>query len=182
MIDFLKQTFGESVTEEAITAFKSELGKKFVAKADYNTKRDELNEAREKISLLEAQADEYIKNADSKERLQQEFDALKQKYDEHVSVLNGKIEQMKTESDISSLIRKSGGKNEKAVRALLDLGDENIMENAKAQLDMLKKSDPYLFDTHMPDGAKGNFPRSSFAGKGNLTYSQMMQLEANKNF
>ena len=182
MIDFLKQTFGESVTEETITAFKNELGRKFVAKADYNTKRDELNEAREKISLLESQADEFSKNAGDKERLQQELDALKQKYDEHVSVLNGKIEQMKTDGEISLLIRKSGGKNEKAVRALLDLTGENIMEDAKEQLDLLKKSEPYLFDTHMPDGSKGNFPRSTFSNTGSLTYSQMMQLEANKNF
>jgi hypothetical protein len=56
MIEFLKQTFGDAVTEEVITQFKGELGKKFVAKADYNTKRDELKDARETIEELQKSA------------------------------------------------------------------------------------------------------------------------------
>lgn len=157
MIEFLKQTFGDAVTDEIITNFKSELGKKFVAKADYNTKRDELK------------------------NMQEELSALQIKYDEHVSVLNGKLEQMQLENDIGALIRRSGGKNEKAVRALLNLNDENPMENAAQQLDLLKSSDPYLFDMPSPTGTKGNFPRNDAVQTGALTYSQMMQLEANKN-
>lgn len=176
MIEFLKQTFGNAVTEEIITQFKSELGKKFVAKADYNTKRDELKDARERIDELIV----FQERAGEADRLKADIEALQQKYDEHVSVLNGKLEQVKLEGEISGLIRKSGGRNEKALRALLDLGDDNPMENAAQQLESLKKSDPYLFECPTPGGTKGNFPRSDSAPRGTLTYSQMMQLEASK--
>lgn len=180
MIEYLKQTFGDAVTEDIITQFKSELGKKFVAKADYNTKRDELKNARERLSELEQKAEAIQARAAEADKLNEDMVALQKKYDEHVSVLNGKLEQVKMEGEISGLIRRSGGKNEKAVRALLDLSDDNPIETAAQQLELLKKSDPYLFDGQTPGGTKGNFPRSESAPAGTLTYSQMMQLEANK--
>lgn len=180
MIEFLKQTFGDAVTEDVITSFKSELGKKFVAKVDYNTKRDELKDALERLTELQQQADAFQSRAAEADRLNEDIAALQKKYDEHVSVLNGKLEQVKLEGDISSLIRQRGGRNEKAVRALLDLSNDNPMESAAQQLDLLKKSDPYLFDVPSPGGTKGNFPRNESAPSGTLTYSQMMQLEANK--
>ena len=176
MIEFLKQTFGDAVTDDIITQFKSELGRKFVAKADYNTKRDELKEALGRIEEMAV----FKERADEADRLKADMDALQRKYDEHVSVLNGKLEQVKLEGEISGLIRKNGGKNEKALRALLDLSDDNPMECAVQQLELLKKSDPYLFDSPAPGGTRGNFPRNDSAPRGTLTYSQMMQLEAGK--
>ena len=181
MIEFLKQTFGDAVTDEIITNFKSELGKKFVAKADYNTKRDELKNMQTEFDEFKMQAESIQARADEADRLNEELSALQIKYDEHVSVLNGKLEQMQLENDIGALIRRSGGKNEKAVRALLNLSDDNPMENAAQQLDLLKSSDPYLFDMPTPAGTKGNFPRNDAVQTGTLTYSQMMQLEANRN-
>ena len=175
MIDFLKQTFGDAVTEDIMKSFKTELGKKFVAKADFNAKRDELN-------LLKEQIGEYKTKAENADKLNQDLCNLQTKYDEQVAFLNGTIEQMKLEGELSSLIRKSGGKNEKAVRALLEIGSENPMEDATNQLEALKLSDPYLFSTPSPTQTKGNFPRNSLPARENLTYSQMMQLEANKNF
>jgi len=179
MTEFLKQAFGDAVTEEVIAQFKSELGKKFVAKADYNTKRDELKNALEELQSLNEQANTLRERAAEADRLSEEMTALEKKYDDHVSVLNGKLEQVKLEGEINSLIRKKGGKNEKAVRALLSLGDENPIENAEQQLDLLRKTDPYLFDAASPGGTKGNFPRGTNLPTEGLTYSQMMQLEAN---
>lgn len=180
MIEFLKQTFGDAVTEEVISQFKNELGKKFVAKSDYNTKRDELNSARETISTLQSEAEGLKSRAADADRFETDMTELKKKYDEHISVLNGELEQVKLENEISGLIRKSGGRNEKAVRALINPNEENTMESVAQQLDLLKKSDPYLFDGPTPGGTKGNFPRNESSPQGTLTYSQMMQLEANR--
>lgn len=180
MIEFLKQTFGDAVTEEVISRFNGELGKKFVAKSDYNTKRDELKDARETIEQLQKSAEALKKRALDADRFEADMTELKKKYDEHISVLNGELEQVKSENEISALIRKSGGRNEKAVRALLIPDGENAMESVIEQLDLLKKSDPYLFDAPTPGGTKGNFPRNEPSPQGTLTYSQMMMLEANK--
>lgn len=180
MTEFLKQIFGDAVTEDVLSQFKAELGKKFVAKSDYNTKRDELISARSKIEELTAQTEKLQLRANDADTLASQLAEIQEKYDRHVAVLNGEIEQVKLEGEISSLIRRKGGKNEKAVRALLSLGDENPMESAEQQLDLLIKSDPYLFDVSSPAGGKGNFPRSAISPAEGLTYSQMMQLEANK--
>lgn len=180
MIEFLKQTFGDAVTEEVISQFRSELGKKFVAKADYNTKRDELNSARETIATLQSEAEGLKSRAAEADRFETDMTELKKKYDEHITVLNSELEQVKLENEISGLIRKSGGRNEKAVRALITPNGENTMKSVAQQLDLLKKSDPYLFDGPTPGGTKGNFPRNDSAPQGTLTYSQMMKLEANR--
>ena len=182
MTEFLKKTFGDAVTDDVMQQFKNELGKKFVAKSDYNTKRDELSGAREELELLRAEAESFRGKAEENTRLAQEMASLQKKYDEHVSVLNGKIEQMKLEGEIGGLIRKNGGKNEKAVRALLTLEGDNPLEQAGEQIESLKKSDPYLFNTSSPGGTKGNFPRSASMPKGSLTYSQMMKLEENQTY
>ncbi len=179
MIEFLKQAFGDAVTDEIITNFKSELGKKFVAKADYNTKRDELKNMQSEFDDFKLQAQGAQARAAEADKLSEQLSALQKKYDEHVSVLNGKLEQVKLENDISGLIRRCGGKNEKAVRALLDLNSDNPMETAAQQLDLLKSSDPYLFDAPTPGGTKGNFPRNEAVQTGTMTYSQMMRMEAN---
>lgn len=179
MTEFLKKAFGDAVTEQVLTDFKAELGKKFVAKADYNAKRDELKNARTELDSLSEATDRLREKAAEADRLNDEMSALKEKYDQHISVLNGKLEQVTLEGEINSLIRKKGGKNEKAVRALLSLSDENPVENAAVQLDRLIKTEPYLFNTAAPAGTRGNFPRGGSSSAAGLTYSQMMQLEAN---
>lgn len=52
MQEILKQLFGEAVTEDALKQFNAELGKKFVAKADHNTKLEEIKTLQEKITEL----------------------------------------------------------------------------------------------------------------------------------
>lgn len=180
MTEFLKEIFGDAVTDEVLGRFKSELGRKFVAKSDYNTRRDELKDAREEIERLKKHTEELKSRAENADNLARELAELQVKYDNHVDVLNGEIAQIRLEGEISSLIRKMGGKNEKAVRALLTLDGESPEKCAEEQLALLKKSDPYLFDAPPPSGTRGNFPRGMIAPQEGLTYSQMMQLEENR--
>ena len=42
MKEILTQLFGEAVTDDAMKQFNAELGKKFVAKADFNAKVEEV--------------------------------------------------------------------------------------------------------------------------------------------
>lgn len=169
MTEFLKKSFGESATEEVLGEFRAELGKRFVPKADFNAKRDELARLKEELDGERAKAAEA-------ERLGGELEELREKYEKDVSRLSGEIGQMKEEERISNLIRKSGGRNERAVRALLEGGSE---EEISSQLDLLKKSDPYLFNLPEATPSRGNFPRSGARESENLTYSQMLAMERN---
>lgn len=171
MEEFLKKSFGESVTDEVMGAFKAELGRRFVPKADFNARRDELEKLRKELEAERTRAAEA-------DRLSGELEELKTQYNRDVSDLNGKIERMAEEEKIGRIIRKNGGRNEKAVMALLDLenaGEEEI----SSQLKTLKKSDPYLFSSPPQTASRGNFPRSTLSGSTHLTYSQML-AEAEK--
>lgn len=54
MKEILTQLFGEAVTDEALKTFNAELGKKFVAKTDFNAKSEEIKTLKaEKQSLEE---------------------------------------------------------------------------------------------------------------------------------
>ncbi len=52
MQEVLKKLFGDAVTDDTMSTFNAELGKKFVSKADFNTKKDELKTANDTIKNI----------------------------------------------------------------------------------------------------------------------------------
>lgn len=85
MKEILTQLFGEAVTDDALKQFNLELGKKFVAKSDYNTKleliktlEDDKKDLEEKITTL---TDEAKNNADVVKELEDLKKEIKAKED-----------------------------------------------------------------------------------------------------
>ena len=85
MEEILKQLFGDAVTDDILKQFNTELGKKFVAKSDYNTKLDRIKELEgdkktleEKITTL---TDEAENNADVVKELENLKKEIKDKED-----------------------------------------------------------------------------------------------------
>lgn len=180
MTELLKQCFGDSATDEIISSFKAEIGKRFVAKGDFNAKRDELANIKAQLEEEKLKAEALRAKAEESDRLTEEMAMLKEKYVADISDLNGRIESLTAEEMMGRLIRKSGGRNERAVRALLSFDGDTSEESVNAQLNSLKKSDPYLFDLPSSGVSKGNFPRGTMRSATPLTYSQMLKLEAEK--
>lgn len=77
MKEILTQLFGEAVTDEALKAFNAELGKKFVAKADFNAKADEIKALKTEKQSLEAEITKLNENAKNGEDVKAELEALK---------------------------------------------------------------------------------------------------------
>ena len=85
MKDILTQLFGDAVTEDILKQFNAELGKKFVAKSDYNTKLDTIKTLEDGKKELEGKivklSDEAKDNADYKKQLENLQKEIKGKED-----------------------------------------------------------------------------------------------------
>lgn len=77
MKEILTQLFGEAVTDEALKTFNAELGKKFVSKADFNAKSEEIKTLKAEKQSLEAEITKLNETAKGGEDVKAELEALK---------------------------------------------------------------------------------------------------------
>ena len=92
--------FGDAVTDEAMKRFNAELGKKFVAKADFNAKVEEVKTLKGEKKTLEDEVARLNENANGNEDVKKELEALKAKIDADAKQAEAdRISREKAESD-----------------------------------------------------------------------------------
>lgn len=100
MKDILTQLFGDAVTDEAMKQFNAEIGKKFVAKADFNAKVEEVKTLKGEKKALEDEVTRLNENANGNEDVKKELEALKAKIDADAKQAEAdRISREKAESD-----------------------------------------------------------------------------------
>ena len=100
MKEILTQLFGDAVTDDAMKQFNSELGKKFVAKADFNAKVEEVKTLKGEKKNLEDEVARLNENANGNEDVKKELEALKAKIDADAKQAEAdRISREKAESD-----------------------------------------------------------------------------------
>lgn len=100
MKEILTQLFGDAVTDDAMKQFNAELGKKFVAKADFNAKVEEVKTLKGEKKTLEDEVTRLNENADGNEDVKKELEALKAKIDADAKQAEAeRISREKAESD-----------------------------------------------------------------------------------
>lgn len=100
MKEILTQLFGDAVTDDAMKQFNAELGKKFVAKADFNAKVEEIKTLRGEKKTLEDEVSRLNENANGNEDVKKELEALKAKIDADAKQAEAeRISREKAESD-----------------------------------------------------------------------------------
>ncbi len=100
MKEILTQLFGDAVTDDAIKQFNVELAKKFVAKADFNAKVDEVKTLKGEKKTLEDEVTRLNENANGNEDVKKELEALKAKIDADAKQAEAdRISREKAESD-----------------------------------------------------------------------------------
>lgn len=141
MLEWLKTILGDHYTEGIDKQISTEIGKGFVARADFNAKNDELKTANTTINSLRDAAKKF-EGADI-DGLKNQLSALQTKYDTDIAAV-------RKASAIDIALANSKAKNGKAARALLDLDavklDGDKLLGFDDQLEALKKSDPWLFE------------------------------------
>ncbi len=169
MVEVLRELFGDAVTEDMAARFSSELGKRFVPKNDYNSRRDEAAALKNQLSALMAELAAAKEEADGAEDLR------------------AQLQEMQMQAALDRALRRAGARNETAVKALLDIDAisyvNGVFIGLDEQLAALKASDGYLFeDVQRP--AHRTYSKGSFARRQDgmptreelehMTYSQMM--------
>lgn len=146
MLEWLKSILGENYTEEIDKKVSAEIGKGFVARSDFNI----LNETKKTLETQLSERDgqlEELKKVDTKglqeeiTRLQGENTAAKAKYESDLAAV-------KLDAALDAAITAAGGKNAKAVKALLNRDKLKLAEDGTVEgldLESVKASDGYLF-------------------------------------
>lgn len=153
MLKWLKTILGENYTEEIDQKVSEEIGKGFVSRSDFNT----VNEAKKQ---LESQVGEYntqleeLKKLDP-QKLQKQIEDLQAENKKATDDMNTMLAEYKLNSAVEIALAKSGAKNGKALKALIDMDkvklDGDTLLGMEDQLKALKESDGYLFEDSKPN-------------------------------
>ncbi len=148
MLEWLKTILGDAYTEDIDKKVSAEIGKGFVAKADFNT----LNEEKKNLTTQLAERDsqlEELKKVDAA-GLQAKIAELQKANADAKAEYEQNLKAAQLDYAISSALTVAKAKNPKAVKALLDNNkvklDGDKLLGLDDQLEALKKSDPYLFE------------------------------------
>lgn len=189
-MEFKEILKAQSLTDEQINNITAKMKEEKI----YTTSLENADERYTKLKGQKADLDEQIKTANATiedlKKNNKDNEALQKTIQDHETT----IENLKKESAqkdfnyaLDSALKDNKCKNAKALKALLDLDNikfnEGKLEGLEGQLNALKESDGYLFDTSNPapgnTGGTGNHPRVG-GGTGAVTKADLMKMPYSK--
>lgn len=165
MLEWLKTILGDTYTEDIDKKVSDEIGKGFVARADFNA----ANEAKKTLEGQITQRDKQIKGFEKlsgdNEALKTQLTAAQEANKTAKSDYDAKLKKVTLDNKVETALLGAKAKNTKAVRALLDeskisLDGENII-GLNEQVEKLKTDAAYLFgdaQTQNPPPPEGGQP------------------------
>lgn len=151
-LEWLKEVIGEAYTEELDKKAAQRLGELFVSRADFNILNDVKKELEQQLKERDKDISELKKSAGDNDELQSKYQALQDKYKTDTQALEKKILETKKDNAVDMAIMQAKGRNPKAIKALLDLDKISLKDDGSLEgldLEALKKTDGYLFDTRV---------------------------------
>jgi len=124
------------------------------------------------------------------EKLQEEVQTYKKKFEESEREKEAEIKKITLEHEIEKNLLSAGAKNLKAVKALLDIEEieksNELTKTITTQIEKLKESDGYLFETTDGDGDGSGNAEVQVGGNTNnqqnagtpMTYTEMLAAHA----
>ena len=148
MLEWLKEILGDSYTEEIDKRVSAEIGKGFVAKADFDTKNTELKTVKGQLSEANKAIEEF-KNLDI-DGVKKAAAEWKEKAEQAERDAAQRIADMEFDGVLKDAINAAKGRNAKAITALLDVSalkqSKNQAEDIKTALSNLREGNSYLFE------------------------------------
>lgn len=137
------------LSEEVADKLVEDYGKNYVSKDQFNAKNDKLKSVEGELSKVRGEIDNLQKANANNDELKKQIDALKADSDKRTTEYEAKIKSMEIDNIVNTALSGVKSKNNKAVRALLDLTDAKIengeIKGLKDQLDAVMKENPFLF-------------------------------------
>lgn len=142
--DFLKLGLTEEAAAAAEEANRKEL--------EGYVPKEQAEALQSQITQRDADIAELKKAAGKDTEWREKFTALEDKYKQETEALTKRLADTAKNNAVDMAILKAGGRNAKAVKALLDMEKVTLKEDGTLDgldLDALKKSDGYLFSEEM---------------------------------
>lgn len=158
--ELMKLGLSEEIADKVVEDY----GKNYVSKDQFNAKNDKLKSVEGELSKVRGEIDNLQKANANNDELKKQIDALKADSDKRTAEYEAKIKSMEIDNIVNTALSGVKSKNNKAVRALLDLNDATIengeIKGLKDQLDTVMKDNPFLFGentkpTGTPAGNEG---------------------------
>lgn len=154
MLDWLKAILGDAYSEDIDTKVSAEIGKSFVARADFNATNEAKKQAEATIKERDKQLETLRASTGDVATLKEQITALQTQNAEQAKQYAKAIKQLKLDSAIEAALVGAKAKNVKAVKALLELDKAELAEDGTVkglseQLKALAESPDtgFLFDT-----------------------------------
>ncbi len=154
MLEWLKDILGEAYTEEIDKKVSEEIGKNFVARADFNTLNAEKKTLTETVAERDKQLQTLKDSVGDAEELKTQINNLQTENANAAKNYKAEIERIKIDAAVDLALSAAKAKNVKAVKALLDLDKAELDADGsvKGLTDQIKKlteaSDSgFMFDT-----------------------------------
>ena len=166
MLEWLKGILGESYTEEIDKAISAEIGKGFVAKADFDAKNTELKTARGQLAAANRKIEDF--EALDIETVRREAADWKQKAEQAEKDAAAQVAAVRFDTQLDAAIGKARGRSAKAIKALLDVDtlrqSKEPDKDISAALDALAKDSSYLCEPAAGAGYAGGTGTTPPAG------------------
>lgn len=151
MEDILRKLYGDAVTEESLVKFKEELGKRFVPKADFNQRGEELKMLKEQLETMEQEKAELEQVKQNNEALEKTVSGLSEQHEKEMADAKAREENLCLIHAIEKALLKEKARNLLAVRALLNMEGIELKDGQLVGLDeqikALKQENGYLFES-----------------------------------
>ncbi len=176
-LKWMQEIVGEHYTEDLDAKVCAAIGERFVSKTDFNA----LNETKKTLAGQIAERDrqlEELKKVDAA-GLQAEITRLQGENKIAAEKFKADLAAMKFDHALDNAILSAKGKNTKAIKALLQTDKLKLKDDGSIEgldLDALKASDPYLFDSVNTKRQGGGDPAGDNADPkdfSKMTYSEM---------
>ncbi len=180
MIDWLKTILGDAYTEEIERKISEEIGKNFVARADFNTLNTEKKALADTVKDRDEQLEALKSSTGDVEALKAQISTLQAENATSTKAHEDEIKRLRIDTAVELALSAAKAKNVKAVKALLELDKAELAEDGtvKGLSDQVKKladaaETGFLFETSAP---KKNF-KGFKPGESGDNKSEGMTLE-----
>lgn len=187
MLEWLKKILGDAYTEDIDKQVSDQIGKGFVARADFNAKAEALKSAESQLSERDSQLEELKKASGDSEALKKQIEDLQTANQDAKKKHDKEMSDLKFGYALDAALTAAKVRDSLAVKAHLKTDELKLSEDGKitgldAQLETLKKENDYLFESDKPSPTIGGPTPGAPGGKktSEMTYTELAAyLEAN---
>lgn len=154
MLDWLKTILGDAYSDDVDKKISDEIGKNFVARADFNTLNTEKKALADTLKGRDKQLETLKDSTGDVEALKQQIATLQADNAKAAKDHDAEIKRLKIDTAVELALSAAKAKNAKAVKALLDLEKAELDENGsvKGLAEQIKKlteapDSGFLFET-----------------------------------